>query len=294
MPDVREVTASSILTPQKVGALSGWYDYSLNPYAGCAFSCSYCYVPKFPNARHEYWQWGKWIEVKANAPDLIRRDRTKIFGSRIFFSSATDPYQYIELQYRLTRRCLEQLLLYKPAHLTMHTRSHLILQDLQLLKKFGNSLSVGVSLATDDEAVRRQFEPKAPSVHRRVQLIQALHNAGIDVYLSMSPLLPCHPQEFVKLVAPYVNRVWVDNMRWTEVNTRPELLEKYASHFEAENHERMVREIKRMFACERERLYGPALRATAKSRRAGQRDVQAQRSVIDADTDLVKQLSLFS
>jgi hypothetical protein len=26
-----------ILTPQKEGSLSGFYDYSLNPYIGCAF-----------------------------------------------------------------------------------------------------------------------------------------------------------------------------------------------------------------------------------------------------------------
>jgi len=255
MVEVKEIVSSSIVTPQKVGSLAGHFDYSLNPYAGCAFSCSYCYVPKFPNARHEdFRQWGKWVEVKINAPELIRRDRTKIFGSRIFFSSATDPYQYIELKYRLSRRCLVELLKYKPARLTMHTRSHLILQDIDLLKQFGPSLTVGVSLTTDDESVRREFEPMAPSVQRRLHLIKQLHAQGIDVYLSISPLLPCNPERFAALVAPYVDRAWVDNIRWTEVNTRPELLEKYASHFQSDNHEKLAQNLKSCLASHRESL----------------------------------------
>jgi DNA repair photolyase len=266
MVEVKEIVASSIVTPQKVGSLSSHFDYSLNPYAGCAFSCSYCYVPKFPNARHDDFRlWGKWVEVKINAPELIRRDRTKIFGSRIFFSSATDPYQYIELKYRLTRQCLIELLKYKPARLTMHTRSHLILQDLDLLKKFGPSLTVGVSLTTDNEIVRREFEPMAPSVERRIQLIKQLHQEGIDVYLSMSPLLPCNPERFAELVAPYVNRAWIDSMRWTEVNTRPDLIEKYASHFEPENHEKLAHRLKSYLADARERLNQPTKKSSSRS-----------------------------
>lgn len=256
MLKVAEISAASILTPQKVGSLSGAYDFSLNPYAGCAFACSYCYVPKFPNGRHESFEWGGWVEVKINAPDLIRRARAEIFGARIFFSSATDPYQYLELKYRLTRRCLLELLRYEPAHLTMHTRSHLIFQDIELLKRFGGRLSVGVSLTTDDEEVRREFEPKAPSIARRLQLIRRLAEEGIDVYVSMAPLLPCHPRRLVSLVVPYVERIWIDNMRWTEINANPRLLEKYSAHFAYDRHAALVDEVFGFFFAERKRL-GP-------------------------------------
>jgi len=247
MTKITEITASSILTPQKVGSLASSYDFSLNPYAGCAFSCSYCYVPKFPNARHEFNEWGKWVEVKINAPELLQKERTRIFGSKIFFSSATDPYQYLELKYRLSRRCLQQLLTYQPEKVTMHTRSHLILQDLALLKQFGKSLSVGVSLTTDDEDVRAEFEPHAPSIGRRLQLIRKLREAGVEVYVSMSPLLPCDPDRLISMVAPYVSKVWIDTMRWTEVNTHPELLEKYKDFFRQQNYEATVNYIASRF-----------------------------------------------
>lgn len=243
---IKEIVSKTILTPQSYGSLSEAYDFSLNPYAGCAFSCSYCYVPKFPNERSP-WEWGQWLNVKINAPELIRRDRLKVFGSRIFFSSATDPYQYIELKYRLSRRCLEELKLYQPAKITMHTRSHLILQDLALLRSFGDRVQVGVSLSTDNDEVRKEFEPKAPSIPRRLELIKQLSQAGISVYVSMSPLLPCNPERLVDLVSPWTTRAWVDEIRWLEVMQKPELLEKYKDFFEEEKHAALRQKMKGYF-----------------------------------------------
>jgi len=261
---VREIEARTILTPQKVGSLTGIYDYSLNPYAGCAFACSYCYVPKFPNARHEPGEWGRWVEAKINAPELISRERLKVFASRIFFSSATDPYQYLELTYRLSRRCLEALLRYQPAHLTMHTRSHLILQDLELIQAFGPVLEVGVSLTTDDDSIRQEFEPAAPSIRRRLDLIRKLSESGIAVYASLSPLLPCNPERLVRLISPHVSRVWTDQMRWPEVNTRPQLLEKYAWFFAEPNYQRTITSIRAAFARRSSGRWRPMVRPAAK------------------------------
>ncbi len=240
---VREIEARTILTPQKWGSLQSHYEFSLNPYAGCAFGCSYCYVPKFPHARHGYNEWGTWVEVKVNAPELIYKERLKVFNNRLFFSSATDPYQYLELKYRLSRRCLTELLKYQPAKIQMHTRSHLILQDLEILKQFGKTLRVGVSITTDDDNVRRQFEPNAPSITRRLQLIQALQQAGIRVHASLSPLLPCNPDRLVALLKPYVDNIWIDQMRNQEVNTKPELIDRYGWFFQAESYRATIEQI---------------------------------------------------
>lgn len=240
--EVTEIQASTILTPQKVGSLAGHYTYSLNPYAGCAFRCSYCYVPKFPSARHEdYTKWGRWVEAKVNAPSLIRKERSKVFGSSIFFSSATDPYQYIELKYRLSRQCLQELLRYRPAKLTMHTRSHLILQDVELLAQFGDVVRVGVSVTTDNEAIQREFEPGAPSIQRRLELLQGLKNAGIKVHASLSPLLPSDPERLVSLLKPFVDTIWIDSMRHPDINNRKDLLEKHQDFFEPERYQKIQR-----------------------------------------------------
>lgn len=270
---VTEIEARSILTPQKVGSLESAFDYSLNPYAGCAFACSYCYVPKFPNARHEVEDWGKWTEVKTNAPALIHRDRLKVFGSRIFFSSATDPYQYLELKYRLTRKCLEELLKYQPAKLTIHTRSHLILQDLELLKEFGGRLNVGFSFTTNDDEVRRAFEPKAPSIPRRLETIKTLKANGIRVYASLAPLLPCEPDKLVQMLKPHVVGAWVDQMNWPEVNRSPELKDKYAEFFENKNYETTISLLQSAFGQPRTRR-GTSRRAFVKHEQKKSADTQ--------------------
>lgn len=243
--NVQEIEAKSILTPQKFGSLTEAYDYSLNPYAGCAFRCSYCYVPKFPNGKHEARDWGNWVEVKINAPDLIHKDRLKVFGSRIFFSSATDPYQYLELKYRLSRRCLQELLRYQPMKVTMHTRSHLILEDLDLLKQFGDRLSVGVSVTTDDETVQREFEPGAPGISRRIELLRTLKEHKVRTYVSVSPLLPCEPDQLVELLSPLVNKAWVAEMNWLEVMNKPELLEKYKEFFAQPHYGRVASRLRK-------------------------------------------------
>jgi len=247
MVQVSEITAASILVPQKMGALSGVYDFTINPYAGCAFACSYCYVPKFPNGKHSFDEWGNWVEVKTNAPELIRNERARIFGSRIFFSYATDPYQYLELKYRLSRRCLTELLRYKPSKLTIHTRSHLILQDVELIKSFGNRVRVGVSITTDDDKIRQEFEPSAPSIQRRLHLIRELRQAGIDVHVSMSPLLPCDPERFTRLIADHASAIWVDQMNYPEINNRPHLIEKHKDFFAKANYAATIQQVRTLF-----------------------------------------------
>ena len=247
MVQATEIIAASILVPQKTGSLSGSYDFTLNPYAGCAFSCSYCYVPKFPNGKHLPNEWGQWLEVKTNAPQLIQKERLKVFGSRIFFGSATDPYQYLELKYRLTRRCLQELLKYQPKKLKVHTRSHLLLEDLELLKTFGNVLSVGVSITTDNEEIAREFEPSAPAIAKRLELIRRLSESGIKVHVSMAPLLPCNPQRLVNLVQPHVKKIWIGGMNYLEINNRPHLLEKYKSFFEERYYRSVITTIQNSF-----------------------------------------------
>lgn len=247
MVSVREITATSILTPQKVGSLSAGYDYTLNPYAGCSFACSYCYVPKFPNARHTLSEWGNWVEVKTNAAELIYKERARVFGSRIFFGSATDPYQYAELKYGVTRACLEELLKYPPKKLTIHTRSHLMLRDLDLIAKFADRVSVGVSITTDSDEIAREFEPQAPSISRRLELVRALSGAGIEVFASLAPLLPHNTDRLIEILSPYVKRVWIDEARWPEVNRSPELLVKYSDFFQPVTYLMTMQKIARAF-----------------------------------------------
>src|SRR5438045_2652031 len=49
-------------------------DYSLNPYVGCQFGCSYCYAVFFAPDEDQQENWGRWVDVKVNGiRDIMKR-----------------------------------------------------------------------------------------------------------------------------------------------------------------------------------------------------------------------------
>ncbi|HAS43188.1 MAG TPA: radical SAM protein [Microscillaceae bacterium] len=180
--------ASSILTPGK-GFLSS-YDYSLNPYSGCSFGCNYCYAAFFAFSKVNKDNWGYWVKVKDNALQLLAKWRKKpLIDKTIYLSSVTDPYQPIESTLQLTRQILQELLDYHQVKLVVQTRSSLITRDIDLLQQF-NMVQVNMTITTDDENVRKAFEPLCPSNPTRLKAIITLHQAGIESCITMTPLLP--------------------------------------------------------------------------------------------------------
>jgi toxin-antitoxin system PIN domain toxin len=112
--------AASILT-RATGFMSD-YDFTLNPYSGCGFGCSYCYAAFFSRDAQRSDSWGRWVEVKQNALEKLNRMRTSLTGKAIYMSSVTDPYQPIERRLLLVRGLLEALAEQQP-RLVVQTRS---------------------------------------------------------------------------------------------------------------------------------------------------------------------------
>ena len=109
---IKEIKAKSILSPTRLKTAD--FDYSLNPYVGCRFGCVYCYASfmgRFVGKKIS--DWGNYVFAKINAPKLlaeeIKKLKNKGRGKTIWLSSVTDPYQGLEVKYKLTRRCLEIL-----------------------------------------------------------------------------------------------------------------------------------------------------------------------------------------
>jgi DNA repair photolyase len=212
---IDEISVRSVLVPQRRPG-EPITSYTLNPYVGCGMGCAYCYVMKFPFAATHLLPWGAWVQPKMNAPEALRKARARLWGRRLWLGSSTDPYQYIERRYRLTRQCLEVLLDYQLARLTIHTRSHLILDDLDLLRRFGERLRVGFSVPTDDDRVRKRLEPKAPTIEVRLKTMRCLRAAGIRVYAAVAPVLYCHPRRFAALLKEAADGVYCDTMAYTD------------------------------------------------------------------------------
>ncbi|MEZ4617264.1 MAG: radical SAM protein [Caldilineaceae bacterium] len=133
------------------------YDYTLNPYSGCIFGCTYCYAAFFARERGAQENWGKWLNIKENALELLKVKRKRpLIGKTIYMSSVTDPYQPVEKKLELTRQLLEELLRFHRIKLVIQTRSPLVTRDIDLLQRF-ESVQVNMTVTTDSETVRRTF-----------------------------------------------------------------------------------------------------------------------------------------
>jgi DNA repair photolyase len=206
----REVTR--ILTPTG-GYLRG-FTHTLQPYAGCEFSCAYCYVREMSVQRANPYRlpWSEWIAPKTNAPARLLRDaeRGALDAARVFCSSATDPYTPAERKWKLTRGCLEVMAQRPPAFLTLQTRSPLVQRDADLLARIPTVL-VSITVTTDDEHVRRLLEPNAPCIALRIDALAALRAAGVPTQAAVSPLLPCDAERLARRLEPVADRVVVDD-----------------------------------------------------------------------------------
>ncbi len=189
------VEAKSILT--KPAGYADFFDYSLNPYSGCTFGCSYCYAAYFARSDDLKQTWGQWVHVKENALDLLKRRRKKpLTGKTIYMSTVTDPYQPVEKDLELTRALLEELYTHHQPRLVVQTRSPLVTRDIDLFQQFDH-IQVNMTVTTDDDSIRKQFEPRCSSIDQRLDAITRVHEAGIPTAITMTPLLPVRdPRRF--------------------------------------------------------------------------------------------------
>jgi DNA repair photolyase len=202
---IREIQAKNILSKSQI------YDYTVNPYGGCTHACAYCYA-RFMKRFSGYAEpWGKYVDVKINAVELLRKNLAKARRGRVWISGVCDAYQPAERKYRLTRGCLE-VLLERGWPVTIQTKSPLVLWDIALLKNKPD-VEVGMSVATADETIRKTFEPGAPPISERIKALEALHEAGIKTFAMIAPLLP-GAVPLPDLLAGKVDRITIDRINY--------------------------------------------------------------------------------
>ena len=184
--EITYAPTSQLLTP--ASGFMADYDFTLNPYSGCSFGCTYCYAAFFARDQKLQDTWGQWVKVKENAVASLRRRRKSLAGRSIYMSSVTDPYQPIERHLGLVRGILEILLEDQP-RLVVQTRSPLVTRDLDLFSEL-KDVRINMTVTTDQDRVRRAFEPAAPSTALRLKAIAEVVTAGVPSTITMTPLLP--------------------------------------------------------------------------------------------------------
>jgi DNA repair photolyase len=232
---IREVRCASLLNQ------SGISDYSFNCYTSCSHGCAYCYA-RFMQRFHPHDEaWGRFVDVKVNAAEVLSRQLRRLAPGSVFTCSACDGWQPIERRYRLTRECC-RLLLEAGFRLNVLTKNKLVLRDLDVFA--GKDVSVGVTITSADRAVAKLWEPGASSVSDRVEVIKQAKTAGLRTTMMFGPLLPAISDTPEALRALFelardaaVDRIWTDALNprplvWPVVREllarhRSELVEHY-------------------------------------------------------------------
>jgi DNA repair photolyase len=171
------------------------FDWSLNPYMGCAHRCTFCYVRAFEARADRPWddRYGASVRVKTNVAEVLRRElaRPSWRHEAVAVGAATDPYQPAEGRYRLTRACIEAFAdVSNPFSLI--TRGPLIVRDVDALTEASRRAQVSVtfSVPTLDDEIWRRTEPGTAPPRQRLRALSRLVEAGVDARVGMAPLLP--------------------------------------------------------------------------------------------------------
>lgn len=208
---------SLLNSPQQTG-VDFW---SLNPYVGCEFGCSYCYAryahryvverahdagrlsdAEFQEFRgaHGWEAFERRVFVKESALAALEGDLRRYFRTTgsdrptapIVIGTATDPYQPAERRFRLTRGILERLARCEGLNLGIITKSPLVARDVDLLRRIQahSDLEVHVSLVTVDRELIRKVEARSPMPAVRLRALRRLTDAGVNAGLIVAPVLP--------------------------------------------------------------------------------------------------------
>lgn len=220
---VTAVRARSILT-RTSGYLRGVASHSLQPYRGCTFGNSLCGVGCY--VQHNAFltrgaAWGSFLEARVNAAELYAAQHAKerAWAQRrglnfdIFMSSSTDPFVPHERRFRVTERVFEAMLENPPDGLILQTHTHLVTRYLPLYRRLRarTALRVHISIESDRDRLPG-LPPPASSVRRRLEAAKRLKQAGIPVFITVSPLLPvADPERFFARIAASADAVVLDH-----------------------------------------------------------------------------------
>jgi len=215
-------------------------NYVINVATGCTHGCKFCYVPSTPNIKTRgkmleekanvesgQEEWGSYLLYRDDLPERLHQklnrkrtwDRTEDGRGIVMISSGTDCYQDRRAA-QITRGCVIELVRHeKPVRIL--TRSPAVVRDKDVFKAANGLVTVGSSIPCLDDEMVRSIEPGAPAPTARLNALEEISNAGVPVYVSMSPTYPTQDREDLReLLRTFKERLDPDVVFHEPINPR--------------------------------------------------------------------------
>ena len=202
---------------KKVGGGEGekcHYPTRLDTYGrGCSHDCRYCYAKSLLNFRK------LWNPVDPGVADIKKIEnviKRQPAGTVLRLGGMTDCFQPCELKYRTTLETIKLLNKYGVGYLIV-TKSHIVANDEYLEVLDTNLAHIQVTVTTLDDRLSLSYE-NASVPGKRIDAIRRLQDAGHDVAVRLSPLVP-EFMDFEKLNGLGIEKSIVEFLRvnsWIE------------------------------------------------------------------------------
>lgn len=244
-------------------SLSAW---AYNIAVGCNHGCRFCYVPEFTRKLEKPLrkygvddpdeEWGQYVLLRAwDEKEFLKslkaaEETTAAYlkkeqpdGNRaVIFCSTTDPYQTLKTEEAektkrlnahrrlLVQRALELILEHSTINVRILTRSPLAIEDFDLYKRFGHRLLFGMSLPTLNDGIRELYEPGAPGVQKRFEVLEKAKKQGLNVYVAMAPTSPECDEEDMKATLKAIATLKPVTVFHEPINLRADNVGRIDSH----------------------------------------------------------------
>ena len=156
--------------------------YNLNTYLGrCGHNCIYCYATKFPTFNGPP---TPRTTLSDQIEQMAKNTKQKL---PVMISDCTDPYQPLETEHQITRKCIQTLAKHG-FPLLIVTKSNLVTRDIGLFQE--TQTIVSITVTTMNEYIAKQIEPDAPTPEKRIAALREIVAKGIPAIARIDPIIP--------------------------------------------------------------------------------------------------------
>ena len=175
---------SSVLSPSTLKCLN--HTPTLNPTAGCAHLCSYCYARGYSNYPGD-----ETVVLYTNLAEKLENElsRKRKIPEFVYFSPSCDAFQPVKQVLDTTYR-LMTLLLKRGIGVSFLTKGRIPDKFIALFGSHSDNVNAHIGITTLNRQIQKQIEPHAATPGSRLKNIRALIQIGILPEVRFDPLIP--------------------------------------------------------------------------------------------------------
>ena len=175
---------SSALSPSTLKCLN--HTSTLNPTAGCAHLCSYCYARGYSNYPGD-----ETVVLYTNLAEKLVNElsRKRKIPEFVYFSPSCDAFQPVKQVLDTTYR-LMTLLLKRGIGVSFLTKGRIPDRFIALFESHSDNVNAHIGITTLNRQIQKQIEPHAATPGSRLKNIRALIQIGILPEVRFDPLIP--------------------------------------------------------------------------------------------------------